>query len=90
MQSISLETARALIRSNAVTQAVVQCFDGRRWAIVLRGKDEYMLKSARQNPRTFAKIETALSEIQELGLHHAEVDFLKWHRDSGTALAEAA
>ena len=81
MQSVSLETAKTLVSSNTVTKAIVQCFDGRRWAIVLRGRDEYVLKSARQNPRAFAKIETALSEIQELGLRHAEGDFVKWHRE---------
>jgi len=81
MQSVSIETAKALVSSNTVTKAIIQCFDGRRWAIVLRGRDEYVLKSARQNPRSFAKIETALSEIQSLGLRHAEVDFVKWNRD---------
>jgi hypothetical protein len=90
MQSVSMETAKALVSSNTVTKAIVQCFDGRRWAIVLRGRDEYVLKSARQNPRAFAKIETALSEIQMLGLRHAEVDFVKWNRDQGTLPAEAA
>lgn len=89
MQSVSLETARTLVSSNTVTKAIIQCFDGRRWAIVLRGRDEYVLKSARQNPRPFAKIETALTEIQGLGLRHAEVDFVKWHRDQAT-LSEAA
>ena len=90
MKSVSLETAKALVSSNTVTKAIVQCFDGRRWAIVLRGRDEYILKSARQNPRAFAKIETALSEIQELGLRHAEVDFVNWHRDHGTVSVEVA
>ena len=90
MQSVSMETAKALVSSNTVTKAIVQCFDGRRWAIVLRGRDEYVLKSARQNPRAFAKIETALGEIQELGLRHAEVDFVKWHRDQATLQASAA
>lgn len=80
-QSVSIETAKALVSSNAVTKAIIQCFDGRRWAIVLRGRDEYVLKSARQNPRAFAKIETALSEIRVLGLRHAEVDFIKWGHD---------
>ena len=65
-------------------------FDGRRWAIVLSGRDEYVLKSARQSPRAFAKIETALGEIQELGLCHAEVDFVKWHRDQATLPASVA
>lgn len=83
-QSVSIETARALVSSNAVTKAIIQCFDGRRWAIVLRGRDEYVLKSARQNPRSFAKIETALIEIQGLGLRHAEVDFVKWQREQST------
>lgn len=76
-----METAKTLVSSNTVTRAIVQCFDGRRWAIVLRGRDEYVLKSARQNPRAFAKIETALAEIKELGLRHAEVEFSKWVRD---------
>lgn len=90
MQSVSLETAKTLVSSNTVTRAIIQCFDGRRWAIVLRGRDEYVLKSARQNPRSFAKIETALTEIQGLGLRHAEVDFVKWHRDQGALPVEAA
>ena len=73
-----------------MTKAIIQCFDGRRWAIVLRGREEYVLKSARQNPRPFAKIETALTEVQGLGLRHAEVDFVKWHRDQGTLPTAAA
>lgn len=84
IQSVSIETAKALVSSNTVTKAIVQCFDGRRWAIVLRGRDEYVLKSARQNPRAFAKIETALQEIREMGLRHAEIDFVKWHREQVT------
>lgn len=83
-QSVSLETAKTLVSSNTVTRAVVQCFDGRRWAIVLRGREEYVLKSARQNPKAFAKVETALVEIQGLGLRHAEIDFVKWQRDQAT------
>lgn len=84
IQSVSIETAKTLVSSNTVTKAIVQCFDGRRWAIVLRGRDEYVLKSARQNPRAFAKIETALQEIREMGLRHAEIDFVKWHREQVT------
>jgi hypothetical protein len=84
IQSVSIETAKALVSSNTVTKAIVQCFDGRRWAIILRGRDEYVLKSARQNPRAFAKIETALQEIREMGLRHAEIDFVKWHREQVT------
>lgn len=83
-QSVSLETARTLVSSNTVTKAIVECFDGKRWAIVLCGRDEYVLKSARQNPRAFAKIETALVEIQALGLHHAEIGFVKWQREQAT------
>ena len=92
MQSVSLETAKTLVSSNTVTQAIIQCFDGRRWAIVLRGphNDDYVLKSARQSPRPFAKLETALGEVQELGLQHAEVDFVKWHRDQGALATETA
>lgn len=88
MESVSMETARALVRSNAVTKAVIQCFDGRRWAIVLRGRDEFVLRSARQNPKAFAKVETALVEIQGLGLRHAEIDFVKWHRDQSVLVTE--
>lgn len=84
MQSVSLETAKLLVSSNTVTKAIVQCFDGKRWAIVLRGREEYVLKSARQNPRAFAKVETALVEIQGLGLRHAEIDFVKWQREQDT------
>lgn len=84
MESVSIETAKALVRSNAVTKAIVQCFDGRRWAIVLRGRDEFVLRSARQNPKAFAKVETALVEIRGLGLRHAEVDFVKWQREQAT------
>ena len=87
MQSVSMETARALVSSNTVTKAIVQCFDGRRWAIVLRGRDEFVLRSARQNPKAFAKVETALVEIQGLGLRHAEVDFTRWHPEQHTIAA---
>lgn len=84
MESVSMETAKALVRSNTVTKAIIQCFDGRRWAIILRGRDEFVLRSARQNPKAFAKLETALVEIQGLGLRHAEVDFVKWQREQPT------
>lgn len=89
MQSITIETAKTLVGTNAVTRAIIECFDGRRWAIVLRGRDEFVLRSKRQNPKAFAKIETALDEIKGLGLRHAEVDFTKWDRDQST-LAEGA
>lgn len=84
MQSVTIETAKALVGSNTVTRAIVECFDGRRWAIVLRGRDEYVLRSKRQNPKAFAKVETALDEIKGLGLRHAEVNMEKWHREQET------
>lgn len=90
MQSVSIETAKTLVGSNTVTRAILECFDGRRWAIVLRGRDEYVVRSKRQNPKAFAKIETALDEIKGLGLRHAEIDFSKWDRDQATLSAEAA
>jgi len=34
--------------------------------------------------KAFAKIETALAELQGLGLRHAEVDFTKWSRERNT------
>lgn len=84
MDSVTIETAKTLVATNAVTRAIIECFDGRRWAIVLRGRNEFVIRSARQNPKAFAKIETALVEIQGLGLRHAEIDFSKWHRDQST------
>jgi hypothetical protein len=86
VDSVSIETAKTLVATNAVTRAVIECFDGRRWAIVLRGRDEFVLKSARQNPKAFAKIETALIEIQGLGLRQAEIDFTKWQREQSTII----
>jgi hypothetical protein len=85
--SVSIETAKTLVRSNAVTKAIIECFDGRRWCIVLRGRDEFVVRSARQNPKSFAKIETALIEIQGLGLRHAEVEFTRWHPEQRTIAA---
>lgn len=82
-------TGKTLVATNAVTRAVIECFDGRRWAIVLRERDDFVLKSARQNPKAFAKIETALVEIQGLGLRHAEIDFTKWQREQSRRGASA-
>ena len=48
-------TGKTLVATNAVTRAVIECFDGRRWAIVLRGR-RVRVESARQNPKAFAKI----------------------------------
>lgn len=84
MQSVTIETAKTLVATNAVTKAVIECFDGRRWCIVLRGRNEFVVRSARQNPKAFAKVETALVEIQGLGLRHAEIDMVKWHREQST------
>lgn len=81
MDSVNLATAKALVRSNAVNRAVIECFDGRRWAVILRGSAEFRLKSERQNPKAFARLETALEEIKALGLRHAEIDFTKWQRE---------
>jgi hypothetical protein len=84
MESISISTAKTLVSTKTVTRAVVECFDGRRWAIVLKGRGEFVLRSARQNPKAFSKLETAILELQDLGLRHAEIDFTKWHRDQET------
>lgn len=86
MQSVSIETAKTLVATNAAPRAVIECFDGRRWCIVLRGKNEYVIKSARQNPKAFAKIETALAEVKGLGLRTAEVEFSKWSREQTTLI----
>lgn len=81
---VSIDTAKTLIASAAVTRAVIECFDGRRWAIVLSGREEFVVKSARQCPKPYAKIETALEELRSFGLRHAEVDFTKWQRAQST------
>lgn len=88
MDSVTIDTAKTLVATNAVTRAVIECFDGRRWCIVLRGRNEFVVRSARQNPKAFAKVETALVEIQGLGLRHAEIDMVKWHREQ--SILEAA
>jgi hypothetical protein len=84
MESVSIETAKTLVGSAIVNRAVIECFDGRRWCIILRGRQEYVVRSARHNPKAFAKIETALEEIKGFGLRHAEIDFLKWQREQTT------
>jgi hypothetical protein len=84
MESVSIDTAKTLVGSNIVTRAVIECFDGRRWCIVLRGRQEYLVKSARQTPKAFAKVETALEEIRGFGLRNAEIDFTKWNREQST------
>jgi hypothetical protein len=79
MDSVTLDTARALVKTHAVTRAVIVCMeDGRRWQIVFRGQAEFVLKSQRQNPKAFVKVETALAELKALGLRHAEIDWTKW------------
>ena len=60
---------------------MIECFDGRRWRIVLRRRQEYLVKSPRQNPKAFAKIETVPDEIRGFGLRHSEIDFAKWQRE---------
>ena len=84
MESVTIDMAKTLVVAKAVTRAVIECFDGRRWAIVLRGRHKFVVRSARQNPKAFAKLETALVDIQGMGLRHAEVDFTKWHREQST------
>lgn len=84
MDSVNLATAKALVKTNAVNRAVIECFDGKRWCIILRGSQEFRLKSERQNPKPFARVETALEEIKSLGLRHAEIDFVKWQREQKT------
>jgi len=90
MESVTIDTAKTLVATNAVTRAIIECFDGKRWAIVLRGRHEFVVRSARQSPKAFAKVETALVEIQGLGLRHAEIDFTKWHREQSTILERNA
>ena len=90
MEIVTIDTAKTLVATNAVTRAIIECFDGRRWAILLRGRHEFVVRSAGQNPKVFAKVETALVRIQGMGLRHAEVDFTKWHREQSTILERSA
>lgn len=84
MQSVTIDHAALLVRSHTVQRAVIECFDGRRWCIVLRGREEFVVRSKRENPKAYAKIETALDELKGFGLRHAEVDFTKWSREQST------
>jgi hypothetical protein len=74
---LTSQSAMHLVAVAAVTGAVIESNDGHRWCIVLLGREECVLKSARRNPKAFAKIETALAELQGLGLRHAEIEFKK-------------
>lgn len=82
--SVNIATAKALVQTNAVTRAVIECMDGRRWKIILRGRQDFTLKSERKNPKPFVKLETAIAEIKGLGLRTAEIDFVKWHSEQTT------
>ena len=84
MQAVDINTAMHLVQTNAVNRAIVQCYDGRRWAILLRGRAEFVVRSDRQNPRSFGKVETALGVIRDMGLRHAEIDFERWDPDQST------
>ena len=84
MQAVDITTATHLVQSQTITRAIIECFDGRRWCVVLRGRQEFVLRSKRQNPKSFAKVETALEEIKGLGLRHAEVNMEKWDTNQNT------
>ncbi len=88
-ESVSVETAKTMVRSKAVLKAIIECFDGRRWSIVLRGRSEseFVVRSARQNPKAYAKVETALVEIHGIGLRHVEVDITQWRPERPTMSA---
>jgi hypothetical protein len=85
MESVSFESARHLVAAHAVTNAVIQCVDGRKWTVILRGRSDFVLKSERHNPRRFGTIETALGEIRKMGLHRAKIDFEKWQPEQQTS-----
>lgn len=91
MIAINLEAARLLIVSGAVTAAGIECVSGRKWAVTFIGKVGYVLKSERQTPRLYGSLETAIAEIQQLGLTCCEVRFAQWagkrHRMSCVGLS---
>lgn len=83
-QAVDITTAMHLVQANTVNRVTIECFDGRRWAIILHGRADFVLRSDRQNPRAFAKVETAMTEVRRLGLRHAAVDFEKWEPNQAT------
>lgn len=80
MDSVNISTAKALVKASAITRATIECFDGYRWMIILRGSVEFQLKSERKNPKPFVKLETAIAEVKLLGLRSVEVEFKKWEK----------
>lgn len=78
MNSINLQTAKCLAVAQALSSAEIQCLDGKKWVIVLRGQSDFVLKSDRQNPRRFGTLETALAEIRHLGLQRCEINLERW------------
>lgn len=78
MNAISLEAARHLIVSGAVSAAAIECVHGRKWVVTFLGKVRYVLKSERQNPRLYGTLETAIAEIKQLGITRCEVNFGQW------------
>jgi hypothetical protein len=84
MQTVEIATAMHMVQTNTVNRAAIECYDGRRWCIVLRGKQDYVLRSERQNPRPFVGVETAIKVVHSMGLRSAEIDFKRWNPDQKT------
>lgn len=80
VKAVSFDTAVTLVQAGSVTSATIKAIGGKYWSIILRGRNEFVLKSDRLVLRRFATLETALGEIQKLGLRRAEIDFERWER----------
>ncbi len=77
-ESVSIDTAKTLVRGKAIDKVVITVAAGRRWTVCLYGSGEFVLRSARQDPRMFVKLEAALTVIHDLGMQCVEIELKKW------------
>lgn len=78
MQAITLEAVRYLAVAGATHGAAIKSVHGRKWAVTLLGKVDYVPRSKRQNPRIFGTLQTAIGKIRYLGLTRCELHFDPW------------
>lgn len=79
MESVTSTVAEQFTRAGLVSRAKISWHpDSQKWVIELLGRGQYMLRSMRENPRTFAKPEAAMTVLFALGMRNAEIDFTLW------------
>lgn len=83
-QPVDLAAAMYLVQANSINRVTIECFDGRRFAILMHGRADFVLKSERQNPRAFVGVEAAMKVVRSLGLRSASLDFAKWDPNQKT------